>query len=373
MAAFAFTLGAAWETRDLVFAGAIVAAGFLARVSGAVPWLQRFWQGQLVVFRRHALPLAVVVLLLLWLFVYLAMDIFISVKPGQGGVLWKRFGGGTVTDVVYGEGLHMIPPWDIMYIYDLRYQQQSKEFEVLSSDGLLYSVELTVRYRLRPELLGHFHKCVGPDYVDTMLLPEVGAVTRLVTAQLTPEELYTSKRQASEAEIATRLRLEVAGCAPRDEQNAGTAKGLARTGRYFDASEVFIRRVVLPPKVAEAVESKLAQRQQMLEYDYRIDKERKEAQRKVIEAHGIQAFHEIVNQGMSSAMLQWHGIDAILELAKSPNSKVVLIGSNDKGGLPLLFGSLAAADSPASAPGGANTASPARPHGGLPGLPQTTH
>ena len=152
--------------------------------------------------RRHAVPLVVLALLMVWLMVYLAADIFISVMPGQGGVLWKRFGGGTVTGHVYGEGLHVIPPWDEMTVYDIRYQQQSREFEVLSSDGLLYNVEVTVRFRLREQLLGLLHKCVGPQFVDTMLLPEVGAVTRLVTAQLRPDELYTSQRQASEAAIS---------------------------------------------------------------------------------------------------------------------------------------------------------------------------
>ena len=342
--------GAAWGPRDLIAAAtaAVLVILLVARSVAAVRRQGRQW---IDTMRRHALPLVVVLLLVLWLFVYLAVDIFIPIRPGQGGVLWKRFGGGTVTERFYGEGLHLIPPWDTMYVYDLRYQQQSREFEVLSSDGLLYNVEVTVRYRLRQESLGLLHKCVGPNYVDTMLLPEVGAVTRLVTAQLRPDARYTSQRQASEADIRNRLRLEVAGCTPRQEESPDGASGTRRRGerRYFEASDVFIRRVVLPPKVAEAIEAKLAQRQQMLEYDYRLDKERKEAQRKAIEADGIKAFNDVVRQGISPTLLQWRGIDATLELAKSPNSKVVIIGSNEKGGLPLILGSLAAVEAPAPA------------------------
>jgi prohibitin 2 len=339
-----------WATRDLVAGGvtAFVAVALVARWSGAA---KRRWQRLLMVMRRHALPLIVAALLFLWLVIYLAFDIFIPIKPGQGGVLWKRFAGGTVTTHYYGEGLHVIPPWDKMYLYDLRYQQQSKEFEVLSQDGLLYSVEVTVRYRLRPESLGLLHKCVGPNYVETLLMPEIGAVTRLVTAQLTPEQLYTSKRLASEAEIKKRLRLEVGQCVPRKERpGAAPAVAAAAGEKYLEVDDVFIRRVILPPKVADAVEAKLAQQQEMLEYNYRIAKERKEAERKAIEADGIKRFYEIVTQGLSPTVLQWRGIDATLELAKSPNSKTVIIGSHDKGGLPLVLGTLPTPEPPAPAP-----------------------
>lgn len=353
-----------WSPRDLGITGGagLLALGFVAYKAAE---LKRRGLRLLDAMYRNAVPLALLVLMVLWLLVYLSTDIFISIPPGQGGVLWKRFGGGTVTERVYGEGLHVIPPWDDMTVYDLRYQQHSGEFEVLSSDGLLYTAEVTVRFRLRPQSLGLLHKCVGPRYVETMLLPEVGAVTRLVTAQLRPEELYTTQRQASEAEIRKRLRLQVASCAPRSsplslaEVEDGPRAEADAGEHYFEASEVFIRRVVLPPTVAEAIEAKLVQHQKMLEYEYRVERERKEAQRKVIEAEGIKSYNELVAKGMSPGVLQWHGVDATLELAKSPNSKVVVIGSADKGGLPLILGTLQGQEG-LGAPAGAERAAKAR-------------
>lgn len=359
-----------WAPRDLAIAGTVLAVG-LAVLAGSAAGLKRRGQRLLATLQHHAIPLVAMALLMLWLMVYLAADIFISIKPGHGGVLWKRFAGGTVTERVYGEGLHAIPPWDEMTIYELRYQQQSREFEVLSSDGLRYSVEVTVRYRLREQWLGLLHKCVGPHYVDTMLLPEVGAVTRLVTAQLRPDELYTSQRQASESAIRKQLRLEISSCAPRqggadanydatDDALIGVANPPRSGERYFEASDVFIRRVVLPPRVAEAIEAKLVQRQQMLEYDYRVDRERKEAERKGIEAEGLRVYNETVSRGLSANVLHWHGLQATLELAKSPNSKLLVMGSGDKGGLPLLLGAPAAWDPAAPAPVG-TAASGAQP------------
>jgi regulator of protease activity HflC (stomatin/prohibitin superfamily) len=107
---------------------------------------------------------------------------------------------------------------------------------------------------------------------------------------------------------------------------------------------------VLPPRLAEAIETKLVQRQKTLEYDYRVDGERKEAERKAIEAEGIRVYNETVARGMSANVLQWHGLQATLELAKSPNSKLVVIGSSDKGGLPLMLGAPAAWAAPVPAP-----------------------
>lgn len=364
--------GEIWGQRDLAIGGGVLALG-LAVVAWAALDMRRRGQRLLATLRRQAVPLVVLALLMLWLMVYLAADIFISIMPGQGGVLWKRFGGGTVTGHVYGEGLHMIPPWDEMTVYDLRYQQQSREFEVLSSDGLLYNVEVTVRFRLREQPLGLLHKCVGPQFVDTMLLPEVGAVTRLVSAQLRPDELYTSKREASEAAIRDGLRLAIGPCTPRrgDESLAAVPDGPGddATGgeRYFETSEVFIRRVVLPPRLAEAIEAKLVQRQKALEYDYRVQGERREAERRAVEAEGIRVYNDTIGRGMTAKLLQWHGLQATLELARSPNSKLVVLGANDKGGMPLLLGAPATWPAAAPAPAAAaasevrSAASPAVP------------
>ena len=128
--------------------------------------------------RRQIIPLAVVGLLFVWLFIYLIPNIFIFVKPGEGGVLWHRFGNGTVTDRSYGEGTHIILPWDLMYIYSIRLQNRTRLFEVLSKDGLLYHVALTIRFRLILEDLGLLHKHVGPNYVNTLIFPELGSHAR---------------------------------------------------------------------------------------------------------------------------------------------------------------------------------------------------
>ena len=75
----------------------------------------------------------------------------------------------------------------------------------------------------------------------------------------------------------------------------------------------------------------------MWEYEFKIDKARKEAERKKIEADGISDFQRIVNRTITPQLLKWKGVEATQEISKSPNSKVIVIGNGD-GDLPIILG-----------------------------------
>ena len=106
---------------------------------------------------------------------------------------------------------------------------------------------------------------------------------------------------------------------------------------YIQLNDVLIRNIRLPQTLEEAIERKLQQEQESLEYEFRLEKESKEAQRKRIEAEGIRDFQEIVSEGISDELLRWKGIEATQNLAESQNSKVVVVGSG-KDGLPIILG-----------------------------------
>src|SRR3546814_16279294 len=127
----------------------------------------------------------------MWVFGCLRPDILIFSKPGEAGVLWKRFGGGTVTERVYDEGTHIIFPWDKMYIYNVRLQHRNTSFEVLSRDGLQYTVDVTIRFRLIREDAGLLHQNIGPSYVETLIFPAVGSHSRAVISPYRTDEVYT--------------------------------------------------------------------------------------------------------------------------------------------------------------------------------------
>lgn len=260
---------------------------------------------------------------------YMLPDILFSVQPGQAAVVWHRFWGGTDIDDTYGEGTHLMFPWDKVFIYDVRLQQLTQDLNVLSTDGLEVIVSTTTRYRAIPEHLGLLHTNVGPDYADKVLVPEVGAHVRNVVGRYDPEQLYTTRREVIQDEILTLLR----------QENQLTMYSGTPLRELIYIEDVLVRAIKLPEKVEDAIEHKLALRHEMLEYDYRLQREEKEAQRKRIEAEGIRMFQDIVTEGISDRYLKWKGIDATLELAKSPNAKTVIIGSGQDG-LPLILGPL---------------------------------
>ncbi|WP_295884361.1 prohibitin family protein [uncultured Thiohalocapsa sp.] len=266
---------------------------------------------------RRRLPLLLVLTLLLTLIsVLLWRRIFISIEPGETGVLY-RFFTGTVTHRVYPEGLHIIPPWDTMVHYETRRQVVMHELDVLSVRGLPVHLELAIRYQPQVELLGLLHQRIGPDYADRVVVPQTESVLRRELSQFSAEQIYTN-----------------------DNGLLGTAVLLARDelGRNFvDAEDIVIRSLSLPQRVKTAIEDKLKQRQLLASYDFRLDTARREAERKRTEATGIRDFQAAVDASLTPELLRHEGIRAARDLATSDNAEVVIIGA-DEGGLPLVPG-----------------------------------
>ena len=258
-----------------------------------------------------------ITLVVLFLLAFFWNRIFVLIESGHAGVIFRPLTGGTDVDRTYNEGLRIVAPWNRMVIYDARVQQVGDEFSVLSTDGLEFSVEVSIRYRPMRDSLGLLHKNIGVDYVEKIIKPEIQSQFRYILGQYHPEEIYTSKGFI--------LQIVKQG-------------GLSQLGdRYILLDDLLLKAIRLPPAVAESIESKLRAQQLALEFDYRLESETKEAQRKKIEAEGIRAFQEIITSGgITESYLRFRGIQATLELAKSPNSKVIVIGGG-RDGMPLIL------------------------------------
>ena len=242
-----------------------------------------------------------------------------TIGSGYAGVLYKTFDEGVVTDEPpLGEGFHLIAPWNRVIEYEIRQQSISDRMDVLSVNGLEIKVDGTVWYQPDAAQLGKLHQEKGRDYVARFLVPAISAAAREVVGRYTPEQLYSSKRDIIQKEIL-------------DE----TRKGVE--GQYIKVNLVLVKDVSLPPTIKDAIERKLRQEQESLEYEFRLTKATKEAERQRIDAEGKAAANKILSASLTDKILQEKGIDATLELSKSPNSKVIVIGSGDSG-LPVILG-----------------------------------
>lgn len=265
--------------------------------------------------RRHRFSMTIGSLLFMLAFAFFWNRIVYTIRPGEEAVFWSRFTG-TEIDAIYKEGLHLIFPWDKLYIYDLRIQAVDHTVKVLSTDGLEISVDVTTRFHPESKTVPQLHQEVGPEYASRIVLPEVVSAVREVIGRYRPEQLYTLRTDQTEREIVQRAAVQT-------------------RERFVELDDVLIRRLELPETVQAAIQRKLNQEQEALEYEYRLEKERREALRKDIEAQGIVAFQERVDASITEQLLRWKGIEATLELARSPNAKMVVIGGRD--GMPLIL------------------------------------
>ncbi len=265
------------------------------------------------------MTMAILALFALIFVIGLSNSLFVTINPGEKGVLFKRFGGGLQVDKVYTQGFHVIAPWNDMIVYDLRIQEAFEKMSVLSKNGLTIAVELSYRYAPIGEKIGYLHDEIGPGYLDRIIMPEIRSATREVIGKYLPEELYSTKREAIQDEIFQR-----------------TSESIGE--KYLTLDAVLIREVALPDKLKAAIEQKLEEEQLAFQFDFKLDRERKEAERKIIEAQAKADANKILNASLTDKILQDKGIEATLELAQSPNSKVVIVGGGDNGGLPLILG-----------------------------------
>lgn len=254
----------------------------------------------------------VLILLLL-----LTSNVFVTIQPGHKGIIFRPFGKGLIKDKIYGQGFHLVAPWNKMYVYDVRIQEAFESMEVLSRNGLGIKVDLSFRFSPVQDKIGYVHDDIGTLYAEKIIKPEIRSATREVIGKYLPEELYSSKREAIQDEIFQR-----------------SLEEIAKKNLLLDA--ILIRQVELPQTLQDAIERKLKEEQSSLEYEFRLDKERKEAERILIEANGKAKANLVLNASLTDKILTDKGIEATILLANSPNTKVIVVGGGQNG-LPLIL------------------------------------
>ena len=266
-------------------------------------------------FKTSYIVILVGILIVLLLF---GGRMFFIIQAGERGIVFRPYTTGLDTENVYGEGFHIIAPWNKLYIYDVREQQREETMDVLDKNGLSISTDITVRFNPIYNETGFLHQQFGTNYINVLVIPEVRSTVRQVAGRYTAEEIYSTKRAEVEQSI-------------KDE----TKKVLGEN--FIEMRALLIRSINLPEQIKGAIENKLQQEQEALAYEFRLQRETSEAERRRIEAEGIAAYNLIISESLTDKILQQRGIDATVSLSESANTKVIVIGSG-KDGLPLILG-----------------------------------
>jgi prohibitin 1 len=261
------------------------------------------------VFRLFGLAIAA------FLIVILLFSCVTKVASGHVGVLTLF---GRVTGEVLPEGIHLINPFKSSTEMSIRTQEIKESASVPSAEGLVMNLDTSLIYHLDPAKASDVYQKIGPNYVNVFIEPNLRAAIREATASHTANALYSGEREVVAKQI-------------RDQLTAL----LGQRGILVEA--ILLRDIQLPLTLKTSIETKQQAEQEALAMNFRLQKEKQEAERKRIEAAGIRDFQQIVAQGISTQLLEWKGIEATENLAKSTNAKVVVIG-NSKNGLPLILG-----------------------------------
>jgi prohibitin 1 len=237
------------------------------------------------------------------------------VGTGHVGVLTLF---GRVTNETLGEGIHLINPMKTNNELSIQTQTLKESASVPSSEGLMMALDTSLIYHLSPDRAAEVFQKIGSDYENIVVEPTLRSAIRESTASHTANALYTGEREMVAKQIF-------------EQVNESLAK------RGITVENVLLRDIQLPATLNASIEAKQQAEQEALAMNFRLQKETQEAQRKRIEAAGVRDFQQIVAQGITPSLLEWKGIEATETLAKSPNTKVVVVG-NPKNGLPLILG-----------------------------------
>jgi regulator of protease activity HflC (stomatin/prohibitin superfamily) len=267
---------------------------------------------------NRKLPFIIFGVIAFFVVMALSSSLLFSISATERAVVFYPFGKGLDKENVIGPGTHIKAPWNEVYVYKVNEMSSEENMDVLDKNGLSIHIDITVRYYPIPEKIGYIHEQFTRDYETVLVIPEVRSTVRQVMGRYTAEEIYSTKR----AEVETAIKSETEAILNKNNVHA---------------TAVLIRSIMLPEQIKQAIENKLQQEQEALAYQFRLDKEKSEAERKRIAAEGESRANNIINNSLTDKLLKMRGIEATLELSKSPNSKIIVVGSG-KDGMPLILG-----------------------------------
>tara|TARA_B100000586_G_scaffold42777_1_gene27486 strand:+ start:1266 stop:2093 length:828 start_codon:yes stop_codon:yes gene_type:complete len=250
-----------------------------------------------------------------------ASSIFYLIESTERAVIFYKLSStGLDKKNVIDPGLHFKAPWNEVYKFDITDNLVEETIDVLDKNGLNINVDVTMSFHPLYDSIGEIYETFQMDYLRRLVRPEFRSSVRQVMGRYTAEEIYSTKRSQVENAI-----------------QAEASAILIKPGNNIVMKSLLIRSISLPDQIKNAIESKLQQEQEALAYEFRLQREESEAERKRIAAEGEARANKIINNSLTPSLLKMRGIEATTKLAESPNSKVIIIG-NSKDGLPIILG-----------------------------------
>lgn len=185
-----------------------------------------------------------------------------------------------------------------------------------SKEGLNVTAVISILYRIVPEKAPSIVENIGVGNEVNVIASVFRSSAADVCSRFFAKDMHSAQRASIEKEIT--------------EQMSSILES-----RGFEIEAVLLKNISLPAGLARAVEEKLEAEQIAQRMEFLLDREKLEAQRKIIEAEGVRDAQRIISEGLSDKIIQWQSIEAFRELSQSPNTKIIMTD----GSTPLLLNS----------------------------------
>ncbi len=246
---------------------------------------------------------------------------------------------GRITEKVYGPGPVFFNPFiSVIIKTPIRTINLATTQGLPSREGLTVNAEISILYRLKNEQFVKVMREVGLNFEEVLIFPVFRSASADICARFDAKDMHSSKRSTIEKEIKERM-MEV----------------LSNKG--FEIEAVLMKSISLPPMLAKAIEEKMSAEQDAQRMEFLKDKEKRDAERRaiqaqgdkqamiiaaeaqkekmeiesrgkanslVLEAEGQKKANDLLNQNITPNILKMKSIEAFEALSKSGNSKIII-------------------------------------------------
>ena len=229
---------------------------------------------------------------------------------------------GDVGEEPLDSGIHIINPAADLVTMSLLTTNYQSDIKINTKEGLDIGVGVNAIYKINPENSRDVYLKYRHNYEQVLIRPLIRSTLRKVMTKYEAKDLYSDDARS---EIKKNF-------------NNIVIDKLAESGIIVD--DLFISNIILPEKLSDSIKDKLRAEQTKEKMKFEIEQQKLEAEKMRIEAEGIKTADNILKTGLTKELIQLKAIQATRELAKSENSKVVVIGNKDTSGMPLILGNV---------------------------------
>lgn len=225
------------------------------------------------------------------------------VRPGEIGIRQRL---GVIRGKPILQGVRWYNPFVAKVIkINVRIVESFNTLPLPTKEGLSVNAEISLLYHVKPDSANQVYRYFGEKYEEVMVLSNFRATAREISARYYAKELYATERNKVEKAIAEEL-----------------SEHISKYGFVVDA--VLLKDIILPPQMVQAIQDKVTAEQSVLKMEFVIEQQKKEAERRIIEAEAIKKSQDIINSSLSEKLLQYNNIEMLRSLSASPNAKIII-------------------------------------------------